>query len=82
MTLCLIEMDYLTNAFRYVLGFQDKKEVTGYVMAEDTERHRTLLMVKEGERCWRTSWYDTDEYVITPIHDSITPIFANIEVAV
>jgi hypothetical protein len=82
MTLFLIEMDYITNAFHYVLGFQSKKEVTGYVMAEDAERHRTLLMIKEGERCWKTSWYDTNEYTIAPITDSMSSIFANIEVAI
>lgn len=67
-------MDYITNAFRYVLGFS-KKEVSGYVLTEDKEQHRTLLMVKENNNFWRTNWYKHDEYDIIPLKHSIQSIF-------
>ena len=66
-------MEYLTSAFRYLLGFQDKKQVRGYVLTEDTERQRTLLMVQESEKYWVTKWYDHAEYNITPIEGSTVP---------
>lgn len=66
-------MEYLTSAFRYLLGFQDKKKVRGYVLTEDTEKQRTLLMVQESEKYWVTKWYDHADYTIVPIEGSTVP---------
>ena len=66
-------MEYLTSAFRYLLGFQDKKQVRGYVLTEDTNRDRSLLMVQEGEKYWVTKWFDHAEYNIIPLVGTPTP---------
>ncbi len=66
-------MEYLTSAFRYLLGFQDKKQVRGYVLTEDTNRVRSLLMVQEGEKYWVTKWFDHAEYIIIPLVGTPTP---------
>jgi len=68
-------MEYITNAFRYVLGFQNKKEVCGYVVYEDGEHHRTLVMVQEGENYWTSKWYNEEEYVVTPLEGSLNAVF-------
>lgn len=67
-------MEYITNAFRYVMGIS-KKQVIGYVLKEDNEQHRTLLMVQEKEHYWVTNWYNHAEYDILPITHSIQSIF-------
>jgi hypothetical protein len=67
-------MEYITSAFRYVLGIS-KKEVSGYVLTEDREQHRTLLMVQEKENYWMTKWFNHEEYVIIPLQPSIQSIF-------
>ena len=67
-------MEYITNAFRYVLWFS-KKEVSGYVLMEDNEQQRTLLMVNENNNFWRTNWYNHNEYDIIPLKHSIQSIF-------
>lgn len=66
-------MEYLTSAFRYLLGFQDKKRIRGYVLTEDTDRERSLLMVQEREKYWVTKWFDHAEYDIIPLMASTTP---------
>lgn len=70
-------MEYITNAFRYVLGFSNKKQITGYIIAEDKENQRTLVMVKEGDRLWVSKWYETNEYDIKPMDESMNHIFIN-----
>ena len=67
-------MEYITSAFRYVLGIS-KKEVSGYVLTEDREQRRTLLMVQEKENYWMTKWFDHEEYDIIPLQPSIQSIF-------
>ena len=67
-------MEYITSAFRYVLGIS-KKEVSGYVLTEDREQHRTLLMVQEKENYWMTKWFNHEEYDIIPLQPSIQSIF-------
>jgi len=67
-------MEYITSAFRYVLGVS-KKEVSGYVLTEDREQHRTLLMVQEKENYWMTKWFNHEEYDIIPLQPSIQSIF-------
>lgn len=69
-------MQYITNAFRYVLGFSNKKEITGHIMAEDKETNQTLLMIKEGEHYWYFQWIDNDEYSIKPVEYSMKTVFA------
>jgi len=70
-------MEYITNAFRYVLGFSNKKQITGYIVAEDKVNQRTLVMVKEGDRLWVSKWYETNEYDIKPMDESMNHIFIN-----
>jgi hypothetical protein len=67
-------MEYITSAFRYVLGIS-KKEVNGYVLTEDREQRRTLLMVQEKENYWMTKWFNHEEYDIIPLQPSIQSIF-------
>lgn len=66
-------MEYLTSAFRYLLGFQDKKQIHGYVLSVDTKRERSLLMVQEGEKYWVTKWFDHNEYDIVSLVATSTP---------
>ena len=66
-------MEYLTSAFRYILGLQDKKQIRGYILTEDRERERSLLMVQEGDKYWVTKWFSHTEYDIAPLVVSTIP---------
>jgi hypothetical protein len=68
-------MEYITNTFRYVLGFSNKKDITGYIVSEDKTTNQTLLMVQKNEKCWEANWYSHDEYTIHPIPYSMNSIF-------
>jgi hypothetical protein len=68
-------MEYITNTFRYVLGFSNKKDVTGYVISQ--EENRTLLMVQESTKYWVSNWYDHQEYIIHPLEGNMNPIFTS-----
>jgi len=73
----LLDMEYITNTFRYVLGFSNKKDITGYVVSENKMTNQTLLMVQKGEKCWEANWYPHEEYNIHPIPYSMNSIFKN-----
>jgi hypothetical protein len=72
-------MEYITNTFRYVLGFSNKKDITGYVVSENKMTNQTLLMVQKGEKCWEAAWYSHEEYNIHPIPYSMNSIFSKTE---
>jgi hypothetical protein len=45
------------------LNPEKKREVEGYLILSDNTSNKTLLLVKEGEKYWKTSWYDNTEYI-------------------
>lgn len=52
-----------------------KKEVVGYILSRDVQNGRTYLLVKEGERAWKTSWYNDEEYTYKTPDNKLSDIF-------
>lgn len=36
-------------------------EVEGYLMFNDSTNNKSLLLVKDGEKSWRTKWFNDSE---------------------
>lgn len=43
-----------------IFGAQ-KGEVEGYLMYSDSTNNKTLLLVKENEKSWKTKWFNNNE---------------------
>ena len=39
-----------------------KMEVEGYLMLSDSTTNKSLLLVKEGEKSWKTKWFNNTEH--------------------
>jgi len=46
-----------------ILGSQknEMKEIEGYLMFVDSTNNKTLLLVKENEKSWKTQWFNNNE---------------------
>jgi hypothetical protein len=40
---------------------QKKDEVEGYLMMNDNTTNKSLLLVKDGEKSWKTKWFNNNE---------------------
>jgi hypothetical protein len=59
MTIFLVRMiSSLVDKFKGLWYGESKAEVEGYMIMSDTTNNRTLLMVKDSEKSWKTKWYD------------------------
>ena len=41
---------------------ESKTEVEGYLMLSDSTNNKSLLLVKEGEKTWKTKWFNDNEH--------------------
>lgn len=41
---------------------EQKTEIEGYLMLSDSTNNKTLLLVKEGEKSWKTKWFTDNEH--------------------
>ncbi len=64
----------LIDKFKQSWFGETKQEVEGYILMSDKLNNRTLIMVKENEKCWRTKWFNNANNFIVP-KESITKIF-------
>jgi len=44
------------------LWSEQKMEVEGYLMLKDSTTNKTQLLVKEGDKSWKTKWYCDNHY--------------------
>jgi hypothetical protein len=65
----------LINRFKGLLYTKTKKEVEGYIILNDSKSSKTLLLIKNGERSWRTKWFNDNEYIYKAPLQQLSTIF-------
>lgn len=53
----------------------DKETIEGHVLTKDN--NKTLLLVKDGEKSWKTKWFNTNEINIKSPDDKLESVFKN-----
>jgi hypothetical protein len=54
---------------------KEKKMIEGYLLKTDSTNKQSMLLVKENEKCWKTKWFNDDEYTYTPPSAPISSVF-------
>jgi hypothetical protein len=54
-----------------------KTEVEGYLMLNDSTSNKSLLLVKEGEKSWKTKWFNNNEHTYKAPAIQVNAIFNN-----
>jgi hypothetical protein len=65
----------LVEKFKGLLYGERKNEVEGYVLMNDNTK--TLLLVKEGEKSWKTKWFNSNEIILKTPEKQLENIFKN-----
>ncbi len=59
----------------FIKGSTDKEEIEGYILQKDTLRKETLLLVKEGDKCWKSHWFNDELYTYRAPLEHLATIF-------
>jgi hypothetical protein len=80
-------MEVLSDAYNLVISKlnsmviftkgEKKQAIEGYLMSSDTANNRTLLLVKEGDKSWRTQWFNDKETMYISPSVPLSNIFTN-----
>jgi hypothetical protein len=54
---------------------KEKVEVEGYLMLKDSTTNKTQLLVKDGEKTWKTKWFDDNQHTYKAPTQSMTQLF-------
>jgi hypothetical protein len=66
----------LITKFKGLMIKGSKKETAeGYLLKTDNVNKKSLLLVKENEKCWKTKWFNDSEYTYTILPGPISSIF-------
>ena len=49
--------------------------IEGYLLKNDSTTNQILLLVKEHEKCWKTKWFNDNEYTYTIPSAPISSVF-------
>jgi hypothetical protein len=52
-----------------------KPNIEGYILKTDAANNQTFLLVKEGERLWKSKWFNNNEYTFTSPKEPMSTIF-------
>ncbi len=55
---------------------QKKDEVEGYLMMNDNITNKSLLLVKDGEKSWKTKWFNNNENTYKAPFVSLSELFS------
>jgi hypothetical protein len=58
-------MEYIIEGFKR-LWAKPTDEVEGYHLMSDNKQNKSLIFVKDSDKCWRTKWLDNKIKVNTP----------------
>jgi hypothetical protein len=67
----------LVERFKGLWYGESKQEIEGYHIMTDNINNRSLVMVKESEKSWKTKWFNNEENNFTAPKEPITKIFSN-----
>ncbi len=61
-------INQLIDKFKGLWYGESKEEVEGYMIMSDSTNSKTLLLIKEGEKSWKTMWFsDTNHTYKAPV---------------
>jgi hypothetical protein len=63
----------LVEKFKGLLYGERKNEVEGYLLMNDNTK--TLLLVKEGEKSWKTKWFNSNEIILKTPEKQLETVF-------
>jgi hypothetical protein len=63
-------------SYLFVTNSANKTEVEGYMIYEDSVNNRTLLLVKNSDKCWQTKWFNNNENTFNIYKAPVHTIFA------
>ena len=76
MTIFLVRMiSSLVDKFKGLWYGESKAEVEGYMIMADTTTNKSLLLIKDGDRSWKTKWYDNSNNIYKSPTHSLNTIF-------
>lgn len=65
----------LIDKFKGLWSGEGKREVEGYLIMSDNTNNKTLLLVKDSEKSWKTKWYNDDKNIYKVPNEPLTSIF-------
>ena len=65
------------NSIVFVSKDGKKQPIEGYLMSSDAANNRTLLLVKEGDKSWKTRWFNDKESLYISPSVPLSNIFTN-----
>jgi hypothetical protein len=54
---------------------ESKGEVEGYMIMTDSTNNKTLLLIKEGEKSWKTKWFSDSQTTYKAPVEPLSTIF-------
>ncbi len=54
---------------------KEKEEIEGYLLLSDTTTNKTLLLVKDTEKSWKTKWFNNTEHIFKAPSQPLNSIF-------
>jgi hypothetical protein len=67
----------LVEKFKGLWYGESKQEVEGYVIMTDSGKNKTLCLAKNGEKSWKTEWFNNDSTTFKIPTKPIKNIFNN-----
>lgn len=71
-------METISNLIDRIEGLwygESKKEIEGHIMMSDNKNNKTLVMVKEGDKFWKTKWFNNSENYFKTPNEPLSKIF-------
>jgi hypothetical protein len=53
------------------------ENIEGYVLMQDTKSNKTLLMIKDSEKSWKTQWFNDNEVNYKFMNEPLSNVFIN-----
>jgi hypothetical protein len=67
----------LIDKFKGLWYGESKCQIEGYMIMSDSTNSKTLLLIKDGEKSWKTKWFsDSQTNYIAPV-EPLSSIFKN-----
>ena len=54
-------IEYVIDRVKNMWINRQKTDVEGYLIANDNITKKSLLLIKDGEKSWRTKWFNDNE---------------------
>jgi hypothetical protein len=65
----------LINKFKGLWYGNVENEVEGYMIMTDSTNKKTLLLIKEGDKSWKTKWFSDNNHTYKAPVAPMTTIF-------